>query len=40
MQAAQPGELGALQPGDAAEDAHLLAMLQLGLEPDDVVERA
>jgi hypothetical protein len=40
VQAAQPGELGVLQARDHAEDPHLLAMLQLGLEADHVVERA
>jgi hypothetical protein len=40
MQAAEPGELGVLQPGNGAEHAHLLAVLQLGLEADHVVERA
>ena len=39
-QPAQPGELGVLQTGDHAEDALLLAVLQLGLETDHVVERA
>src|SRR5262249_9445211 len=29
-----------LEPRDASEDAHLLAMLELRLEADDVVERA
>ena len=40
MQAAEPGEFGVLQPGNGAEDALLRAVLQLGLEADDVVERA
>ena len=40
MQAAEPGEFGVLQARDGAEDAHLLGMLQLGLEADHVVERA
>ncbi len=40
VQPAEPGELGALQAGDGAEQADLLAVLQLGLEADHVVERA
>ena len=40
MQAAEPRELGVLQARDRAEDAHLLAMLQLGLEADHVAQRA
>ena len=40
MQAAKPRELGVLQAGNGAEDAGLLAVLQLGLEADHVVERA
>ena len=40
MQAAEPGELGVLEPGNGAEDALLRAVLQLGLEADHVVERA
>ena len=40
MQAAEPGELGVLEPRNGAEHALLRAMLQLGLEADDVVERA
>ena len=40
MQAAEPRELGVLQAGDRAEDARLLAVLQLGLEADHVAERA
>ena len=40
VNAAQPREFGILQPGDGAEDAHLLAMLQLGLEADHVPQRA
>ena len=40
MQPTQPRELGVFQARDRAEDAHLLAMLQLGLEADHVVERA
>ena len=40
VQPAEPGELGALQPGDHAEDARLLAVPQLRLEADHVVERA
>ena len=40
MQAAKPRELGVLEPGNGAEYALLRAVLQLGLETDDVVERA
>src|SRR5215468_7263998 len=40
MQAAEPCEFGILQSRDGAEDTLLRAMLQLGLETDDVVERA
>ncbi len=40
MQAAEPGELGSLEAGDHAEDAHLFGVLQLGLEADHVPERA
>ena len=40
MQAAEPREFGVLQPWNGAEDALLRAVLQLGLEADDVVERA
>ena len=40
MQPAEPGEFRILEPGNAAEHALLRAMLQLGLETDDVVERA
>src|SRR6202012_1161463 len=40
VQAAQPRELRVLQAGDGAEQAHLLAVLQLGLEADDVPQRA
>ena len=40
MQAAEPGEFGVLEPGNGAEHALLRAVLQLGLEADDVVERA
>ena len=40
MQAAEPRELGVLQAGDHAEDARLLAVLQLGLEADHVAQRA
>ncbi len=39
MDAAEPRELGALEPGDHAEDAALLAVLHLGLEADDVEQR-
>ena len=40
MQAAEAGEFGVLQARDGAEDAHLLAVLQLGLEADHVEQRA
>ena len=40
MQAAQPCEIGILQPRNAAEDAHLLGIFELRLEADHVVERA
>ena len=40
MQAAEPRELGLLQARDGAEDARLLAVLQLGLEADHVEQRA
>src|SRR5690349_1530854 len=40
MQPAEPRELGVLQSRNGAEYALLRAMLQLGLEADDVVERA
>ena len=40
MQAAEPGELGIAKAGNRAEDAHLLAVLQLGLEAHHVEQRA
>ena len=40
VQPAQPRELGILQARDGAEQADLLGMLQLGLEADDVPQRA
>src|SRR5690606_36257974 len=40
MQAAEPCELGVLQPRDHAENSRLLAVLQLRLEPDHVPQRA
>ena len=40
MQPAEPRELGALEARDGAEDARLLAVLQLGLEADHVEQRA
>src|SRR5206468_5886700 len=40
MQAAEAGKFGLLQPRNGAEDALLLAVFQLRLEADDVVERA
>src|SRR5947207_2025722 len=40
VQAAEPRELGAIEARDGAEDPGLLAVLELGLEADHVVERA
>src|SRR6185436_16986021 len=40
MQAAEPGEFGVLEARNGAEHALLRAIVQLGLEADDVVERA
>ena len=40
MQAAEPRELGALEAGDHAKYPHLLGMLELGLEADDVEQGA
>src|SRR3546814_19048286 len=40
MQAAEARELCVVQAGNGADDAGLLAVVQLGLEADDVVERA
>ena len=40
VDSAEPRELGILKPGNSAEDAHLLAMLQLGLEADHVPQGA
>ena len=40
VQPAEPCELGIFQARNAAEDAGLLTVLQLGLEADHVVERA
>ena len=40
MHAAEPGELRAFEPGNHAEDAALLAIFELGLEADDVEQRA
>ena len=40
MQAAEPRELGLAEARDHAEDARLLAVLQLGLEADHVPQRA
>ena len=40
MQPAEPRELGLGERRNGAEDAHLLAMLQLGLEADHVEQRA
>ena len=40
VDAAEPRELGIFEAGDGAEDADLLAMLQLGLEADHVPQGA
>src|ERR1043166_4827670 len=40
VEPAEAGKLGLLQARNGPEDAHLLAVLQLGLESDHVVERA
>ena len=40
VQAAEPRELGLLQPRNGAEDARLLAVPQLGLEAHHVEQRA
>ena len=40
MQAAEPRELRFAEARDHAEDAHLLGVLQLGLEADHVPQRA
>ena len=40
MEPAEPCELGALETGDGAEHARLLAMFELGLEADHVPQRA
>ena len=40
MEAAQTREFGVFEAGDGAEQADLLGMLQLGLEADDVPQRA
>ena len=40
MQAAEPGELGVLEAREWCGTRALLAVLQLGLEADHVVERA
>src|SRR3546814_20242818 len=37
---AQPRELGLLQPRNGPENPHLLGMFELGLEADDVPQRA
>ena len=39
MQAAQSGEFRGFEPRDGLEDPELIAMLQLRLEADDIVER-
>src|SRR5262245_50565552 len=36
MQPAKPGKFGAFQPWNAAKDADLLTMSELGLKPDHV----
>ena len=40
MHAAEPGELRLFQPRNHAEDAALLAIFELGLEADNVEQRA
>ena len=40
VQAAEPREFRRFEPGNHAEDPRLLAVFQLGLEADDVEERA
>src|SRR5437763_14184741 len=40
VQAAEPGEFGVLEARNGPEHALLCAIVQLGLEADDVVERA
>ena len=40
MQTAEPGKLGVFQPGDGAEQANLLGVLELGLETHHVPQRA
>src|SRR5262249_2691490 len=40
MQPTEPRKLGALEPGNAAEDLLLRAIFELGLKSDHVVERA
>src|SRR5215208_4468110 len=40
MDSAKPRELRILETGNSAEDAHLLAVLQLGLEADHVPQSA
>ena len=40
MKAAEAGELGPFQARNGAEDARLLAMLELGLEAHHVEQRA
>ncbi len=40
VQAAEPRELGIFQPGDGAEQLDLLGIFELGLEADDVPQRA
>ena len=40
MQAAEPRKFRALQPRNGAQHARLLAVFQLGLEADHIIERA
>src|SRR5215470_7574869 len=40
VEPAKPCELGIAKARNGPEDPHLLAMLQLGLEPHHIVERA
>ena len=40
MKSAQPRELGIFQTWNGAEDAHLFGVLQLGLEADNIEQRA
>ena len=40
MQAPQPREFGIFKPRDRAENTDLFGMFQLGLETDDIPQRA